>query len=520
MDLENQPTLPGFEPDGDTRQSGRAEDAAEAGHEPAAGDNETTHDAGHMPDDEEVNSSTATVRMDSVHDRRTVAMATPGWRYPISDYAFWVRPMTDEQFSDLVEDILKNGLLLPITRWRGEIIDGTHRLLACLEAGIEPRFEDLDDDADPESHIESKNDRRRHLTPGERAEDAARRSARSKRGRPRTPAGTGGKSAKLRNKRGSMTQEEAASHVSISPRTVSHGVRVFSEDSPAIPVLRQAVREKKIAVSDASKVVHEPSEIQRRAVDLVDSGEVLTVVDGVRRARLESPYRQSLEDGQAHPPACVGENIRIHNAKIADLHGVVEPATVGLIICCPPRDARLPVFSDIAAFSAHALAEDGLLIVAADTGRLPEQLGRLKHRDLEWICQVHLLFDDPIANTGEPHYIELKTVPLLLFGKQGTRIERGDDVINVPSLPEATKDVRDGSRSLDAAAELIVGRFASSDQVLCDPMLNGRIGIAVAAAKTGCIFVGADVDPSRIERIAQQLSESIGEFRPDDQESP
>ena len=509
MNLEHQFHLEGFEPTPKDGADDSTSDIQQCHH---------PDEAVMVPEDEGGNIGTETVRTDSVDDLRMVAMSTPEWRYPISELVFWVRPMTNDEFLNLVLDIRENGLLDPITRWKGEIIDGMHRLLACLEAGIKPRFEDLDDDADPESHIRSKNDIRRHLTPTERAEAAARRSARSKRGRPRTPAGTEGKSAILRNKPGPMTQGRAASLFKVSPRTVSDGVRVFSEDSPATPELLQAVRQEKIAISDASKVVHEPSEVQRRAVDLVASGEVRTVVDGVRRARLESPYRQSSEDSHVDPPAYVGENIRIHNAKIADLHRTVEPATLDLIICCPPKDARLLVFSDIADFSSHALAEDGLLIVAADTGRLPEQLGRLKHHDLSWICQVHLLFDDPIANTGEPHYIELKSTPLLLFGKQGTRIEGGWDVLEVSSQREGTMD---GLQAIDNAAEQIVGRFASPGQVVCDPMLNGRSSIAVAAAKTGCIFVGADVDPSRIEGVVRELPESIGgDFRSDDQESP
>ena len=261
-------------------------DAAVASREWDAVESVASSGSVQEPDDEGPGSSGRTMGVDLANDRRVMAMETQGWRYPISHLVFDYRQMTDEEFSGLVEDIKKKGLACPITRWRGEIIDGVHRLLACLEAGVEPVFEDLDDDADPEGHIESKNDKRRHLTFGERAEAAAKRSTRSKRGRPRLPDAE--KSANLRNKSTSLTQEEAAKSVKISARSVSHGVRVFSSDSSAIPELQQAVREDTISVSDASRVVHETPEVQRKAVQLVASGESRTAVDGVRQARRES----------------------------------------------------------------------------------------------------------------------------------------------------------------------------------------------------------------------------------------
>ena len=51
----------------------------------------------------------------------------------------------------------------PITVWQGQVIDGRHRYAACAEAGVERRFEYLDDDADPLRYILARNDLRRHL---------------------------------------------------------------------------------------------------------------------------------------------------------------------------------------------------------------------------------------------------------------------------------------------------------------------------------------------------------------------
>ncbi len=47
--------------------------------------------------------------------------------YPISTLASIFSPMLDEDFNKLVDSIKENGLLEPVTVWRGEIIDGKHR---------------------------------------------------------------------------------------------------------------------------------------------------------------------------------------------------------------------------------------------------------------------------------------------------------------------------------------------------------------------------------------------------------
>ena len=49
-------------------------------------------------------------------------------------------PMTAKELLDLAGDIRTNGLVHPIITNDGQIIDGRHRLKACREAGVEPRF--------------------------------------------------------------------------------------------------------------------------------------------------------------------------------------------------------------------------------------------------------------------------------------------------------------------------------------------------------------------------------------------
>ena len=459
------------------------------------------------PDDAGTGSSGRTMGVGLVNDRRVMAMESPGWRYPISSLVFDFRQMTDEEFSGLVGDIKDKGLACPITRWRGEIIDGVHRLLACLEACVEPVFEDLDDDADPEGHIESKNDKRRHLTFGEKAEAAAKRSARSKRGRRWPSIGAGDYSANLQNNPdGPLTQEKAAERSGVSLRTVAYGAKVFSSESNAAPELQQAVREDKISVSDASRVVDETPEIQRKAVQLVASGESRTAVDGVRQACLESAP-PCWKDADVVSPVYEKDGICIHRVGVRDLPLRVKAGSADVVICtaAPHGDFEDSALAFAPMLASHVLSTEGFLILEADSGRLPQQLARVTQRkNLEWICQVNLVFESAVSNTGEPHYIEQRCIPLLLFGKSGARLDGGDDVIFVPPQQGGFTNQ---PKWIEHAAGLIISRFVKPDLDVCFPDLSvGNSRLLIAAAKAGCKIIAADSDQSRIERVVEELS--------------
>lgn len=90
--------------------------------------------------------------------------------HPLADL---VPSMTDEEYARLREDIATNGLLEAITLCDGQVLDGRHRLRACREASIEPRFTQYDGDS-PAQFVLSVNVVRRQLTTSQRAMIATR----------------------------------------------------------------------------------------------------------------------------------------------------------------------------------------------------------------------------------------------------------------------------------------------------------------------------------------------------------
>lgn len=76
--------------------------------------------------------------------------------------------VTGAEFDGLVADIKAHGLRQPIVLHDGMILDGGNRYRACVEAGVEPVFQEFQGDS-LVSFVLSANLHRRHLSPGQQA---------------------------------------------------------------------------------------------------------------------------------------------------------------------------------------------------------------------------------------------------------------------------------------------------------------------------------------------------------------
>ncbi len=87
--------------------------------------------------------------------------------------------MSGDDKKELIDDIRKNGLQEPIILFEGKILDGRNRQQACATAGIEPSYVEFEKlgtlarTAGPVAYVISRNLKRRHLTPSQRAVIAA-----------------------------------------------------------------------------------------------------------------------------------------------------------------------------------------------------------------------------------------------------------------------------------------------------------------------------------------------------------
>lgn len=89
--------------------------------------------------------------------------------YPIHPAAKLFPMLGPTELGRLAESIRAHGLLHPITRHEGQILDGRNRFIACGMANVEPRWQDFDTEAgvSPTEWVLATNSERRHLSIGE-----------------------------------------------------------------------------------------------------------------------------------------------------------------------------------------------------------------------------------------------------------------------------------------------------------------------------------------------------------------
>ena len=116
---------------------------------------------------------------------------------------------------------------------------------------MEPRFSHLDAATDPLEYVLARNEARRHLDTSQRALIAYELSRESRPGGDRRSDDYQRNADHSANLPNGLTQEQAAARLEVSPRLVRDTGRIMAADRPAAPALRQAVRARRVKISDA-----------------------------------------------------------------------------------------------------------------------------------------------------------------------------------------------------------------------------------------------------------------------------
>ena len=276
--------------------------------------------------------------------------------YSIGILAQLFPPMSREEFGVLLESIHQDGLLEPILLWNEQIADGVHRLRACLEAGVEPRFERLPDDFEAAFRIVvQKNVARRHLDESRRAIAAYRIHKLSTQVQDEEGPG-----ANLRT----ITLKAAAAMMSVSRRLATHAARVMADDSRAVPALRQAADQGVVRISDASRIIDLPQDMQEQALALVTGKKLKTVTTAARQLRREAILREETAARDANLARPLADTVILHAATVVGLHTRVERESIDAIIThLPDTEEALSMLRDMAHFADHALKLTGVMVV-------------------------------------------------------------------------------------------------------------------------------------------------------------
>lgn len=199
-------------------------------------------------------------------------------------------PMSDADFQDLKADIAKNGLKTEIAVWKGQLIDGRHRVRALIELGIDWRRKaiEVDDDADPVEYALSCNLKRRHLNTSQLAmvadkvrgiyDEECAETKRATEGRP-------SKSKPKENlpedkKSGNQARDKAAATVGVSGKLADAARTVRKMGTPE---LAKAVESGDVAVTAAAEIAKTLPPAKQ--VEAVKSGTVAKEAAKVRQEK-------------------------------------------------------------------------------------------------------------------------------------------------------------------------------------------------------------------------------------------
>lgn len=201
----------------------------------------------------------------------------------IHEAAYLFPEMQEQEFQELKQDISKHGQQVPILLYQGKVVDGRHRLRACAELGIVPRFEEMvaANDAEVNHAVVSINLHRRHLTEGQRALIGARLT--------NSTVGTNQHTA------GAVSQQKVASELGISVDSVLRGKKVIQHGAPE---LVQAVADGKVSISSAAKLAALAKEDQAQ-LNFEDIKAIQNASKAINKAKFEARRQERLQEIEA-----------------------------------------------------------------------------------------------------------------------------------------------------------------------------------------------------------------------------
>jgi hypothetical protein len=379
--------------------------------------------------------------------------------------------MPADEFAALATDIHAKGLLVPILLHPdGRIVDGRHRYLACVQAGVEPRFDTWDGIGSLADLVQRHNGLRRHLTPSQKAAVAVELEPfYAAEAKARQATSTGGAKPQLKaivpqaGKR--QARDEAAKATGASPR--------YTQDAKAIktasPEVFEKVKQGTVTVSRAKKEVR----AAQNAADLVTAQAAVT---DAKRADLAT--------------VC---DLRACSCAALFASGIRPDA----VITDPPYPREfLPVFSDLA--EACAMAHVPLVAVMSGQSYLPEVMARLcAHLEYRWTV-AYLTPGGQAVQQWEAK-VNAAWKPVLVFGS--SREWFGDVAVSTPN--DNDKRFHGWGQSESGMADL-VERLTQPGQLICDPFLGGGT-TAVVSLALGRRFVGCDIDPAAVETTRRRI---------------
>jgi len=389
-----------------------------------------------------------------------------------------IPPLSEDERSQLEQNLLENGCRDPLVVWDGVLLDGHNRYEICEQHGIAYETVSVELESIAEARVWMRNNQmgRRNLTPAWRIELALGNKedlAKVGKGRMLDAGSEGGRGNKkglsLSDKPFSEpkhnTQEEIAKSANTSTGMVGMAEVVRREAPEAWEKAKQGEVSVKSAYSDLKK-----QEKKAKAEEALHAR-------SADKARKTAKFKNSLFD--------------VRHGDFREVLSDIEQASLILTDPPYPKDS-LTLWGDLGEWAANALANDGILVAYSGQLYLPQVLNMLsEHLDYWWCGAVVHKGSGNLTPLSHPvRKVINQWKPLVMFYKKGGY-----------GFERTFRDLVDGTGAQKTdhnwqqpveEAKIIVENFTKEGELVVDPFA-GSGGFCKAAHDLGRIAVGAEI---------------------------
>jgi site-specific DNA-methyltransferase (adenine-specific) len=402
-----------------------------------------------------------------------------------------MRDLTEQEYAELKQSIIENGVLQPIYfDEHGSILDGHHRMKVCAELGITdyPRMVRAGmSEEEKYGFAFEVNANRRHLTCKEKLEHAKSMVLKHPELSDRFIGKKAGASHQLVGK-ARKELEETGQLVAATTSTGADG----------------KVRPRKIIA------VYNPNERTQRA--LQDEGVVKRMSESGLSARKAQESLRREEKAKRKDTTGVILKPKDCRLFVGDIRAglpEIKSGSVNLILVDPPYSYNdySDIWEPMGQVAERILADHGVLLVMAGVASLDKKMAALsKYLRYHWTLTVLVeRASPPLQWLG----ISTRQKPVLVYVKKSWKYS-GDVISDVLKTEpdEGDKDSHHWGQNLQVFENLVT-YFSNPGDTVCDFFLGGGVS-AVAALKLKRRFIGSDIDSACVEVSRKRIKDELG----------
>lgn len=379
-------------------------------------------------------------------------------------------PLTEEEYNNLEQSVLVEGIRDPLIVWDRVLIDGHHRYLLAQKYNLEFTVKELvfeNKNAVIEWIIKNQLGRR-NLNESQRALLGARLV--------KTTHG-GDRKSKNQEANSPLDLNQTAEIVNVSARSIKSAKKVLiNADTETI----KAIEKGELSLHAAEKEIKDIEKQEKKELQQIkDSKYKVISIDNV--------YHSRFQDSD------------------------IESNSIDCIITDPPYPREfLPLWSDLSLFASRVLKPSGFCICYSGQIHLPEVINRMtEHLDYYWQCI--LLHTGHLAGVY-PVRMNVGYKPILIFQKPPYSPQE-DFIKDVIIGAGREKDDYEWQQAVNELTHLIEG-FTKVGDIILDPMAGtGTVGLA--CYKNNRNFILIEENEDRINIIKRRLSSDLQLKRPE-----